>query len=152
MGRQPGPPTSDRTKLIEEEKPSLAPGCPLRHLDANCLNGGIWGTIHWVSVPSTKLPMSSHVPDAAPKFNLGRVVITRGAQAVLEEDDVKVALTRHRVGDWGDLCQEDAALNDAALTDEARVLSVYFSSKGVRFYVITEWDRSYTTILLPSEY
>jgi len=96
--------------------------------------------------------MSERGADAAPRFSLGKTVITRGALAVLPSKDVNFALARHITGDWGDLDPEDEATNDRALATEGRLFSVYYSSAHVRFYVITEWDRSVTTILLPHEY
>jgi hypothetical protein len=95
--------------------------------------------------------MPHHGADAAPRLELGRVLVTSGARAVLSDDEIDFALTRHRAGDWGDLEPEDAARNDVALLSEGRIVSVYFS-KGTRFYIITEWDRSITTVLLPHEY
>lgn len=86
-------------------------------------------------------------------FLLGRVVATRGAIAELTNDDIKVALGRHAVGDWGNLLDEDdRQANEQALQDGARLLSAYRSSAGVKFWIITESDRSVTTVLLPEEY
>jgi hypothetical protein len=95
--------------------------------------------------------MSHHGADAAPRFNLGRVFVTSGARAVLSNDEIDFALTRHRGGDWGDLEPEDEARNDVALLSEGRIVSAYCST-GTRFYIITESDRSITTVLLPHEY
>ena len=60
-------------------------------------------------------------------------------------------IRRHCCGDWGDLCAGDRRLNDQAVAGGERILSAYTVS-GLKIYVITEWDRSYTTILLASEY
>jgi hypothetical protein len=62
------------------------------------------------------------------------------------------ALGRHVTGDWGNVCSEDAEANDAAVGERARLLSSYTSDEGVRFWIITEADRSLTTVLLPEEY
>ncbi len=86
------------------------------------------------------------------KFPLGQIVATAHAMAALDHTDMQLALHRHVTGDWGDLCTEDRASNEQALLHGSRLLSVYHSTKGVKFYVITEWDRSLTTILLPSDY
>ena len=59
---------------------------------------------------------------------------------------------RHQGGDWGDVCEDDAEANELALKDNSRLLSVYHTARMVKLYVITEWDRSATTILLPEEY
>lgn len=61
-------------------------------------------------------------------------------------------LDRHIRGDWGNVCSEDAGLNDEALIDGSRVLSSYQTSRGEKLWVITEADRSSTCLLLPSEY
>lgn len=86
------------------------------------------------------------------KFPLGRVVITATAKAELDDEDVRQALVRHIRGDWGDTDAHDTEANERALKDGSRLFSVYHSRASVRFYIITEWDRSYTTILLPSDY
>mgnify|MGYP002652373312 CR=1 FL=1 len=86
------------------------------------------------------------------RIPLGQVVITRGALETLPAVEVFDCLMRHAEGDWGDVCQEDWALNDEALENESRLLSSYRTKEGVQFWIITEWDRSYTTILLPEDY
>lgn len=90
--------------------------------------------------------------EAAPKFSLGMVVATPGALGALARSEVASAIARHRAGDWGDLDDEDRAANDAALRHGSRLLSAYHSASGTKFWVITEWDRSATTVLLPFEY
>ena len=62
------------------------------------------------------------------------------------------ALARHLQGDWGEVDKEDWQANEVALVEGERILSVYHSSTGVKLYVMTEHDRSVTTILLPSDY
>jgi hypothetical protein len=96
--------------------------------------------------------MSAFGADAAAKFPLGRVLLTRGVRAALSDDDVDLALLRHQCGDWGELETADRRRNESALLDRERIFSVYRSNRDIRFYVITEWDRSLTTLLLPSEY
>ena len=83
---------------------------------------------------------------------LGRLLITNGAMAVLSHGDVFTALRRHACGDWGDLCLEDHAANNEALREGGRLLSIYRSSAGVKFWILTEADRTGTTVLLPEEY
>ena len=68
----------------------------------------------------------------------------------MNETDVQAALRRHESGDWGTLCDEDREANDVAVREQLRLVSVYHSD-GSKFYVITEWDRSATTVLLPEE-
>lgn len=91
------------------------------------------------------------------KFPLGQLVATRG---VHESDITTLAifevLDRHVNGDWGDLCDEDKESNDSALINDERLVSSYILSEKEGYegkvYVITEWDRSATTVLFPSEY
>ncbi len=85
-------------------------------------------------------------------FYLGQMLITRGANAAIEDKDIFTALHRHSHSDWGNVCEEDWAQNDWSLANQARLLSSYESSDGVPFWVITEADRSATTVLLPEEY
>ena len=86
-------------------------------------------------------------------FSLGQVVATPGAIAVLEENAVSPAnlLRRHSRCDWGAVCEEDWALNDEALNAGDRLLSSYRVGDG-KIWIITEADRSATTLLTPSEY
>ena len=88
----------------------------------------------------------------APKFSLGQIVSTPNALNHIPNDEILVALSRHVRGDWGTLDAEDWKTNDRALAEEARLLSAYDSKQGTRFWIITEWDRSVTTILLPEDY
>lgn len=91
-------------------------------------------------------------PDSTASFALGQTVITRGALDVLSNEDVLRALARHARGDWGDVCDEDRAANDEALRYGSRLLSSYHTASGRKFWIITEADRSATTVLLPEEY
>ena len=65
---------------------------------------------------------------------------------------IRSALRRHATGDWGELNTEDRLANENALLRGHRLFSAYHSAAGVKFYVITEWDRSVTTVLLPEDY
>ena len=87
-----------------------------------------------------------------PKFPLGRTVITRNALARLTNEDVQWALGRHVSGDWGDVCPEDHEENELSLREGFRLLSVYPSTAGEKLWVITEADRSVTTVLMPEDY
>ncbi len=91
---------------------------------------------------------------ACPKFSPGQIVATPGALAAMEEHNCQplTLLARHLAGDWGVLPAEDAQLNDEALKSDGRLLSSYPLGGDTRTWVITEWDRSVTTFLLPSEY
>lgn len=90
--------------------------------------------------------------DRRPRFDLGRVVITAAAEATLAPEDVRSALRQHSRGDWGELCADDIRENEMSLRDGGRLVSVYRDRNATRFYIITEHDRSVTTILLPEDY
>lgn len=91
---------------------------------------------------------------AGPLFPLGSVLTTPGALRSLESagEDALRLLGRHALGDWGDLTDDDREANDEALRSEGRLLSAYRLAGGAKVWIITEWDRSVTTLLLPSEY
>jgi hypothetical protein len=88
------------------------------------------------------------------KFSMGLVFATPGALAAFEEADESslVFLMRHASGDWGDVCSEDRQANEFALENKLRLFSVYHLEDGTKIWIITEAERSVTTILLPSEY
>ena len=86
------------------------------------------------------------------KFCLGNIFATPGVLAAIPHDEVIRALARHQSGDWGDVDAEDRAENEYSLGRRLRLLSAYHSRMGVKFWIITEADRSSTTILLPDEY
>lgn len=88
---------------------------------------------------------------SAAKFDLGRLVATPNALAQVSHEEILASLSRHVRGDWGDCCPDDKAANDAALTDGTRLFSVYHTNQ-TKFWIITEWDRSVTTVLLPEDY
>jgi len=89
-----------------------------------------------------------------PKFPLGKVVATPGALDALKESGLSPFdfLSRHLAGDWGIVDNEDKQSNDDALINGERILSAYLTNMGVKIWVITEADRSATTLLLPEEY
>ena len=89
-----------------------------------------------------------------PLFDLGQTVATPGALSALgkAEESPITYLIRHVTGDWGDLPEEDVQENEFSLENGFRIFSAYHTANGVKFYVITEYDRSVTTILLPQEY
>jgi hypothetical protein len=90
--------------------------------------------------------------DTVQKFPLGGIYATPGVQESIPNSTLAKALARHAAGDWGDLDAEDKAENELSLKNGFRLLSAYHSEAGVKFWVITEADRSVTTALLPSEY
>ena len=87
-------------------------------------------------------------------FPLGQVVATPGALEALTASGQTAAdfLDRHAGGDWGDVDEHDRQANEDALVNDERLLSVYHTKQGERIWVITERDRSVTTLLLPNEY
>jgi hypothetical protein len=90
------------------------------------------------------------------KFQLGQTVATPAALALLTRLGLSPTpyIDRHVSGDWGDLDAEDKEANDLALTvgNEQRILSSYNLTKTDKIWIISEWDRSVTTVLLPSDY
>ena len=96
--------------------------------------------------PST--PTVRVVVRRRPKFELGRMCITAAASQAVPPEEVAKALARHVVGDWGDLDAHDWAANERALRDGGRLLSVYQTAAGCRFYVITEASREVTNVEL----
>jgi hypothetical protein len=86
------------------------------------------------------------------KFGLGTLVATSNANARLPMAEIMAAVRRHAWGDWGDVCPEDRQANEDALRDGLRLFSVYRSRAGEKFWIITEADRSVTTVLFPEDY
>ena len=89
-----------------------------------------------------------------PAFELGQIVATQGALAALKKAGQQPGefLTRHINRDWGDLDEEDRKENEYSLEHGFRLLSAYKTNAGDRLWIITEADRSVTTLLLPEEY
>jgi hypothetical protein len=90
----------------------------------------------------------------APLIPLGLTVATPGALEALGEAEQEAAefLYWHQHGDWGDLCEEDRQENEFSVDKYLRIFSAYHLSNGTKVSVITEANRSVTTLLLPSEY
>lgn len=93
------------------------------------------------------------------KFKLGRIVATPGAIRILKESRqaAELFIIKHSMGYWGHICDEDAALNEEAIKDGSRIMSVYKTLKGKEFWVITDacgesGEREVTTLLLPEDY
>lgn len=87
------------------------------------------------------------------KFSLGQVVVTRNCLNFAQEHGINLTqlVERHASGDDGDLCKADQQLNDLAIETEGRIFSSYLINKK-KFFVITEWDRSVTTVMLAEDY
>lgn len=87
-----------------------------------------------------------------PLFELGQLMMTPGVAEHTDHAERMAAITRHVQGDWGNVPPEDAQQNEWALENSARILSSYVSESRIAFWIITEADRSATTLLLPEEY
>ncbi|KAE8760837.1 hypothetical protein FSO04_06320 [Paraburkholderia madseniana] len=87
-------------------------------------------------------------------LTVGRLFATHGALEAVRAANASVGdlLTRHLHGDWGDLRAEDRRQNDVALENGLRVLSCYELPGNGKVWIITEWNRSVTTVLLPDDY
>ncbi|MEB1846802.1 hypothetical protein VDR43_09240 [Xanthomonas campestris pv. campestris] len=89
------------------------------------------------------------------RFPTGQLVMTAGVDELVRQGRLNPSpyLRRHLSGDWGDLDDSDRRQNDAALkSGEDRLFSSYQVTRDLKLWIITEWDRSVTTLLLPSEY
>lgn len=86
------------------------------------------------------------------KFPLGQIVSTPNALNQIPNDEILCALARHVCGDWGVLDAEDLKSNERALKLGGRFFSAYHSVQKIKFWIITEADRSVTTVLLPEDY
>lgn len=91
-----------------------------------------------------------------PRFNIGRFVMTKGIANEIEnkpsyKNEILDCLTKYLSGDWGSLCEEDKLANELAIKNNDRILAKYPTSSGI-IYMITEWDRSYTTVMFVEEY
>jgi hypothetical protein len=89
-----------------------------------------------------------------PLFSLGHLVATPAALAAIARsgESARVFFGRHAAGDWGDVCEEDKKLNDQAVSAGERLLSSYRTTKGEKIWIISDADRSATTLLLPDDY
>ncbi len=92
-------------------------------------------------------------------FPLGRIMMTTNLQGKIQEanpehweEELQGLIARHASGDWGDLGEEDKGENDLSVKRGFRIFSAYATSHGFRVWVITEADRSVSTVLLPSDY
>lgn len=93
---------------------------------------------------------TKNIPTAL--FRLGQIVATPNALSKLSQDDILRGIQRHQAGDWGDVDNHDREANNQALIDGTRLFSVYHSASNLKFWIITEADRSVTTVLMPEDY
>lgn len=87
-----------------------------------------------------------------PWLPLGRIVATPAALVRIPPEEIANALVRHQNRDWGNVSASDHLANDQALREGTRILSAYRSAAGDAFWILTEADRSVTTVLLPEDY
>lgn len=99
-------------------------------------------------LPGITIPLNG----TQPKFHLGQLVATSHALSKLSQDDIVTALIHHVTGDWGQICEEDRRENELSLKNGFRLLSAYRAANDTKFWIITEADRSVTTVLLPEDY
>ncbi|KVG12479.1 hypothetical protein [Burkholderia thailandensis] len=97
------------------------------------------------------LPSTVH---AGPRFKLGRIFATPAALEAIANARVSIIdlLIRHMRGDWGDLSESDRQQNELSVKAGLRLLSCYVLPGHQTVWVVTEWDRTATTILLPGDY
>jgi hypothetical protein len=95
---------------------------------------------------------SAQFSEPKPKFPLGRIVATPNALDHIPNEEILSAVSRHVQGDWGTLDTEDRNANERALKEGGRLFSQYHSIQNIKFWIITEADRSVTTVLLPEDY
>jgi len=110
----------------------------------------------------SKMPMPSNHSEAIlmlafasvanNNFQHGKILVTSGVRDICEPSWAWHCIARHVAGDWGVLDEDDIQANHAAMATGDRIFSVYVSDSGDRVYVITEADRSVTTVLLSEEY
>lgn len=86
------------------------------------------------------------------KFESGQIVATKSVLEFVNNEEIQKALMKHLNGDWGNVVLEDAEANEEALLNGARIFSKYMDRRGTPFWIITEADRSSTTVLLPADY
>ena len=88
----------------------------------------------------------------AAKFQLGEIMATRAAMDAVPSDEILCALLRHQSGDWGEIPERFRAANNQGIAESARLLSAYKTDSVPQFFVLTESDRSKTTVLLPDDF
>ena len=114
-------------------------------------------TVRLIAQPgdSGELVITLSNPAADKEVELGEIVLTPGALDAFVEAKASPGpyIARHQRGDWGELEEDDRKANDKALAEGDRILSAYtLPETSERIWIVTEWDRGYTTVLLPSEY
>jgi hypothetical protein len=122
----------------------------MRHIDSFLLTCNQGENSFWLKFRS-KL---ERLNEKSILFPLGRIYLTPGASKELESANQEPFefLSKHQTGDWGIVGKEDSQENDFSVKNGFRILSAYKTNKNVKLWIITEADRSCSTILLPEEY
>ncbi len=123
----------------------------IKHIDSFFENGTKEEKIFWLRF---RLKLERQNEKSKKLFSLGETLITIGAKEALAESNQlpNEFLAKHQTGNWGMVGKEDVQENDLSVKEGFRIFSAYKTVRGVKIWVITEADRSSTTILLPSEY
>jgi hypothetical protein len=141
-------------QLAEEIRDAIEELCEIQNtgVAADLMNAAL-SKVDWFEIAQLFIDRAEPPPtELPPLFSLGKIVATPGALEYVPPADRVIALLRHSRGDWGDTGPEDSADNELSLKDGFRLLSVYHTESKLKFWIITEADRSVTTILLPEEY
>jgi len=123
----------------------------VKHVDSFFENGTKDEKIFWLKF---RLKLEAQNEKTKSLFSLGETIMTIGAREALAESNQlpNEFLAKHQIGDWGNVCKDDWQENDFSVKKGFRILSAYKTVKGEKIWIITEADRSTTTILLPDEY
>jgi hypothetical protein len=108
-----------------------------------------------MNIQSQKLMSERFQTDICAKssrFPLSEICVTANILSKVEPEDIMSALGRHMKADWGELDKDGRTENEQRLNNGGPLASIFRSARGVEFYILTEADRSVTTILLPEEY
>ena len=149
---------AQRFRLADQLQEEFEDASPLTEPTAytDLLNSAI-GEVNWHEIAEAFLAGNQEVtpktqPAKTPAFHSGQFAVARRAFDTLPPEEIATALSRHLAGDWGDVCEEDRQENKLSLKEGFRLFSVYHAADGTKFWIITEADRSATTVLLPEEY
>jgi hypothetical protein len=149
---------AQRISLADELRNQFEDASPLTEATAytDLLNSAI-GEVDWDEIAQAFIGKQhdeppTQPPAKTPAFHPGQFVVARQAFDTLPPEEIATALSRHLAGDWGDVCEEDRQENELSLKEGFRLFSVYHAGDGTKFWIITEADRSATTVLLPEEY
>jgi hypothetical protein len=140
-------------RLGDEIREAVHDECSIQraNLAADLMDAAL-SEVDWCEIAQEFIDDATPPSNRLGLFSLGTVVATPGVVEHVPHEDRINALARHSKGDWGDTCPEDWAENELSLKEGFRLLSIYHSKAEVKFWIITEADRSATTILLPEEY